>query len=217
MKCNKTEKDIINYLYGEMSSEETEEFEKHLAECAECKAELSELKHSRELLQQISDAMPGMNLFRPRKPWWKEPFRLLPAGRAGRIGLGVAAALAALLVIGSLARLQIHYGNSSFDIKMGGVSSANTLSPIQEQQIVSKIERQNYQVLNTWLQNFQDQQNKEFKQVLYDYSYALQNRQDQQFLVLGKELQQFYNHTDQRFRQTDLVLNNLIQTNQYSQ
>ena len=43
--CNKEQ--LIGYLYDELEGAERSSFEAHLGTCAECRAEVAELRHTR--------------------------------------------------------------------------------------------------------------------------------------------------------------------------
>jgi len=60
MDCEKLKELLVDYLYGELSNEETEEVEKHLASCKECASELERLRKTRKALALLCEDAPEL-------------------------------------------------------------------------------------------------------------------------------------------------------------
>ena len=97
--CQEFHDDLVAFVDGELSSERRTEVQLHLAACAECQAERSELVRSFEALDQLK----GMS---PRAGWLQEVERSIlatePAGRVVRFParmVGIVVALAASIAL----------------------------------------------------------------------------------------------------------------------
>ena len=93
-KCERHE-ELLDYLYEEMSSQQTAAYAQHLDACATCTTELHSLQRLRTDLR-VWDviASPALELVIPRSPWQalKECFALFPLWGRGAFALSAAAA-----------------------------------------------------------------------------------------------------------------------------
>jgi hypothetical protein len=224
MECNKVTNELIDYLYGELSDKESQEFEQHIITCSTCQKELAELKNTHNLLQKSLVPLPDSLFIGNKNPynrfqnWWRNIAFILPDSIMGRLSLGAAVFLIIFMFIGSLTKLQIQYSNDHFSISMGSDQPIQTVAMTQAQKkaLVAQLQNENYKILNAWLQNEQQKQLNQIKKIMTDYSYALQEQQNENFHQIGQELNTFYKHTNRRFMQTNNVLSDIIQTVQYN-
>jgi uncharacterized protein YacL (UPF0231 family) len=224
MECNKATSELIDYLYGELSDKESQKFKHHLSTCSSCQKELAELNSTHKLLQKSSAPLPdslfimNKNSYNRFHNWWRNVTLILPNSIRGRLSLGVAVFLIIFMFIGSLTKLQIQYSNAHFSISMGTGHPIQNVAMTQAQKdaLVAQLQNQNYKILNAWLQNEQQKQLNQIKKIMTDYSYALQEQQNENFHQIGQELNTFYKHTNRRFMQTNNVLSDIMQTVQYN-
>src|SRR5262249_59926572 len=91
--------ELITYLYGEFTPEEGRVFERHLAQCAECRSEIEGFEHVRDNLKvwDLSFA-PRVEIDprRSRYDLFRELVGLFPVWARG---LAMAGAAAALLLV----------------------------------------------------------------------------------------------------------------------
>jgi hypothetical protein len=119
--CNfpgKRDETIVAYLYGEMEADDRALFDRHLAACAPCRAELADLRGVRsELARSTAPELPG-----------HIPFDVMPgfgagAGKAARSIPVWAQAIAATLILGvaaGVANLDVTYSKiSGLSIRTG--------------------------------------------------------------------------------------------------
>jgi len=69
MNCERTESLMVDFIYGELSDDDTAEFFKHLNSCEKCSRNLNELSHMRTLMKNIPEITdPSMKWHSPLKP-----------------------------------------------------------------------------------------------------------------------------------------------------
>lgn len=119
MSCPKTVHLLQEYFSGSLSAEAREEFDKHLVECGECRAELNYLQQSRrELLTWQDQRVPhwnrGLELFRrehgvePKSRSWFAGWQWVPT----------AASFVMLCLL--LLDISVSVSDSRFEIAFGG-------------------------------------------------------------------------------------------------
>lgn len=111
---------LMSYVYGECDELERRTFEQHLAVCAECSAELDELRAVRVSLSEwkVPDRVPGVRLplevversaeLTPPSRSWTPPW-----------WLQTAAAILLLAASAGLARVEVQYGSDGFVVRTG--------------------------------------------------------------------------------------------------
>ncbi len=121
--CN-TEQ-LVSYVYEELSDTERAEFESHLADCAECRQGLAELRGTRHLLASWAPPQPEFNFHivrgaaAPAVPAPRRRFAFVPQW-------AMSAAAALLLVAGAaaVANLEIRYGSDGLVVRTGWMNAS---------------------------------------------------------------------------------------------
>lgn len=104
---------LMDYLYGEMSAQEKEAFEKELENSPELQAELAEMKGTQELLQvepEISTPQPLILDTSPKQ----NRIRALPRGM-----LKIVASILILFIFAYVFQLNISFDNGALSIRFG--------------------------------------------------------------------------------------------------
>ncbi len=224
MKCEKIPNVLIDYVYDQLKPEQKADYEEHLKNCEECRHELSEIRQTRTALNAVPDPEPMERIMlNPEKDtgfvrWIRDVRQVLPHSIWGRTALGGIAALLALIIISSVLKMQIQYSQGRFSMSFGIVpptASVVTLSQAQKDTLTTRIQQENLKLMQALLQKNQHDQMNQLKEILSDYSYAMQQKQDENLQKINMELNTFYRHANMRFRQTDQALNDIIQTVQY--
>jgi hypothetical protein len=108
---------LLSYLYDELPSSDRQAFDRHLASCADCRAELDGLRSTRTHLTSWTPPEPdlGFHVVRSAKPvasperWW----RASPAW-----GLA-AAALLTVAVSAAIANVEVRFGGDGIVVRTG--------------------------------------------------------------------------------------------------
>jgi hypothetical protein len=104
---------LVGYVYDDIIDMDRARFERHLRECAACRAEVAEMRRVRDDLAAWDAPQPatGFRLVQDRKPSWRAWWT--PA-------LGLAAAAVLLLAVASaIAQVEVTYGANGLTVRTG--------------------------------------------------------------------------------------------------
>jgi hypothetical protein len=104
---------LVGYVYDDIIDMDRARFERHLRECAACRAEVAEMRRVRDDLAAWDAPQPaiGFRLVQDRKPSWRAWWT--PA-------LGLAAAAVLLLAVASaIAQVEVSYGSNGLTVRTG--------------------------------------------------------------------------------------------------
>jgi hypothetical protein len=104
---------LVGYVYDDIIDMDRARFERHLRECAACRAEVAEMRRVRDDLAAWDAPQPaiGFRLVQDRKPSWRTWWT--PA-------LGLAAAAVLLLAVASaIAQVEVSYGANGLTVRTG--------------------------------------------------------------------------------------------------
>ena len=107
--CDRSEQ-LIGFLYNELDASETRAFQQHLASCADCAAELAELRGTRARIAAWAPPEPDLDFHIVRRPAISPA---TPPARTFRISpaWGLAAAAILVMAIGAaIANLEVRVG-----------------------------------------------------------------------------------------------------------
>ncbi|MEX1128700.1 MAG: zf-HC2 domain-containing protein [Vicinamibacterales bacterium] len=112
---------LVGYIYDELSAEERQALQAHLAACGACRLELEGLRATRTHLALWSPPVPDLG-FRVIQGG-SAPAPVLP--RRMRLGPAFAFAAAAVIVLAvaaAIANIEVRYGNDGVTVRTGWVS-----------------------------------------------------------------------------------------------
>jgi hypothetical protein len=114
---------VVGYLYGELSREDRDALDAHLATCAECRVEVEELRSTRQYLTLWAPPEPDLG-FRVIRGG-AAPVAALP--RRSRFVTAFAYAAAAVVVVAAgaaIASFEVSYGSGGMTIRTGWARTA---------------------------------------------------------------------------------------------
>jgi len=218
---------LISYLYEEMTHEESVRFENHLATCSTCRTQLQEFRASQNILAAWPDEEPEQALTFVPEPasllhgmvqWWTRLRR--PAKTLGMLAGG---AIATVFIL-SIFNVQAGVSAGEFYVRFSVWPQAQT-SPAEtamspEQQPVTRKEfdawrTASLQLISDALENSQRIQDERLNKALAQLASQLEARRRQDLRYVGKGLQVLQAKQESKFRQTDEVLQQLIQLASY--
>jgi len=217
MKCELSHEKLIAYLYDELVSKDKDEITRHLEQCTDCRQELETLGSARSVLQVWPDEDPGLNLRFAAKPG-RFFSRFKTGSRTKRVTIGFGLGLAGALLLLSLINFEASYSNDGFSIKMGLIPRSENAARSPEAPDIKNVTREEFlawqeeslKLTSRLLADLEAQQRRQHTALLADFAseFEYQRRQDLRFM--GKGLESFQLSNENRFRQTNEVLNRLI-------
>jgi hypothetical protein len=209
---------LMDYLYDEISDAEKSKLESYLAEHPELEQELTKLKQTRSLLQQMPEAEPNQQLLmmEPRErsfsQWWDEAKSLLPQSLIGKTAVAAAAGLILFLFIGSAAQLHIDTSGEGLAVSLGYSPTVNEgLSAEQADALVNEIQEENAAMLSDFAESINKQNRQQLQQVV---TYFQEQRMND-LQVVNQTLDDLQENTNYKLRRTNQYLGEVLQTVSY--
>jgi hypothetical protein len=120
---------LIDYLYGELSLDDREVFERHVASCSDCRGEIAGLRSTRTQLESWAPPQPDLGFEVVRSP-------RVVGGAARRWGLSpawgfAAAAMLVGAVSAAIANVEVTAGSGGVSVRTGWNRAAATVSATQ--------------------------------------------------------------------------------------
>lgn len=214
---------LMDYMYGELDDDQTRELELFLKTDPELKQEFDELTQTRSLLQHLPVQSPAEQLviMEPEKEtatstenWWSRLSSLLiPQSGFGRTGFAMATFVFLFFVMGAFTDMNVSVGDGGFKITFGEQPPVQTgYTAAQVEMIINQVQQENAQMINEYVLAAQEQQELQFQQTLASFAEYLDSRRESDLELFNYSLTSLEETTYNRFRQTDQVLGEIIQT-----
>ncbi|RNC83973.1 MAG: hypothetical protein ED557_09390 [Balneola sp.] len=211
---------FMDHLYGELDEATSKELLQFIETDEELKREFEELTDAKSVLHHLPVQSPVEQLviMEPKTAttdsfWSKLSNALIPRNTMARTGLAMASLLLLFVVTGAVTDLNVSAGNGEFSITFGEQPPVQTgYTAAQVDMIINQVQQENAAMIGEFILASQEQQEIQFQETLSTFANYLYNQResDLEFLTYGiSNLQQA---TDNRFRQTDQVLGEIIQT-----
>lgn len=214
---------LMDYMYGELDEEQSRELKLFLESDPELKQEFEELTQTRSMLQHLPVQSPAEQLviMEPQKDfpstsesWWSKLSSLLiPQSGFGKTGFALATFVFLFFVIGAFSDMNISAGEDGFAITFGEQPPVQTgYTAAQVEMIINQVQQENAEMINEYVLAAQEQQEAQFEQTLATFAQYLDNRRESDLELFNYSLTSLEETTYDRFRQTDQVLGEIIQT-----
>ena len=214
---------LMDYLYGELDEAQTQELELFLKTDPELKQEFEELSQTRSMLQHlpVQNPVEQLVIMEPEKEttpvgenWWQKLSTLLiPQSGFGKTGFALATFVFLFFVMGAFTGMNLSVGDGGFKMTFGEQPPVQTgYTAAQVEMIVNQVQRENAEMINEYVLAAQEQQDAQFQQTLATFAEYLDNRRESDLELFNYSLTSLEETTYDRFRQTDQVLGEIIQT-----
>ncbi len=214
---------FMDYLYGELDADQTRELEIFINKHEDLKQEFEELTETRSLLQHLPVQSPAEQLviMEPKKEpesisknWWSTLSSLfLPQSGFGKTGFAMATFVFLFFVMGAFSDMTVSLGDGGFKMTFGEQPPVQTgYTAAQVEMIINQVQQENTQMINEYILAAQVQQETQFKQTLSTFAEYLDNQRESDLQLFNYSLTSLEETTYNRFRQTDQVLGEIIQT-----
>ena len=219
MKCDLIHPLIIDFLYDEITGENKKILKLHLNKCDNCREELESLKNTSTILQKWEDIDPDFNLVlvTEKISWFnnlKERFqKFFPKQK--KIAFGMAYGLVAVFLLLALANTEISYQQGNFKMSMGIFSKQAEKSQLEPNdiltnQFVEKLQKENYYLMKTMIEQSEASQQKQWQSSLVQFNRNLEQQRIQDLNLIGSGLNSFEKNTYKKIERIDNSLLELV-------
>lgn len=218
MNCSELKPLFVDFIYDEISDEDRQLFEAHLAHCESCQQQLAALQNTSHVLQRWEDVDPDFNvvMVSEKVSWFtqvKERVRqLFP--RPAKFGYAVAYAVVGVLLLLAIANTEISYRQGEFKMSMGLFSRSVTPKQAENaltQEFIDQWRKENYYLMSSLIQQSEERQRKERTSEILRLRQDLAQQRIEDLNLVGLGLDNIEQNTFRQLKRTDTNLNELMQ------
>ena len=214
---------LMDYMYGELDADQAKELELFISQHDDLKQELEELTETRSMLQHLPVQSPQEQLviMEPSAetnnggPNWWERFKAAFSPQAGfaRTSFAIAGFVFLFVITGALTNMNVSIGDNGFSMTFGEQPAKQVgYTPAQVELIINQVQKENAQLVNQIVLAAQEQQEEQFQQTLATFAQYIDDQRATDLELMNYSLSSLEETTYNRFRQTDQVLGEIIQT-----
>ncbi len=214
---------LMDYMYGELEADQAKELEQYISQHADLKQELEELTETRSMLQHLPVQSPQEQLviMEPEtrektatSNWWERVRTALsPQAGFARTSFAIAGFVFLFVITGALTNMKVSIGDNGFSMTFGEQPPAQVgYTPSQVELIINQVQKENAQLVNQIVLAAQEQQEEQFQQTLATFAQYIDDQRATDLELMNYSLSSLEETTYNRFRQTDQVLGEIIQT-----
>ncbi len=215
---------FMDHLYGELDEATSKELLQFIETDKELKREFEELTEAKSVLHHLPVQSPAEQLVimepdtkSAESFWAKLSNILLPQNPFARTGFAMASLLLLFVVTGAVTDMNISAGDGGFSVTFGEQQPTETSYSTDEvrmivNQAMNQVQQENAAMVREFIIVSQEQQELQFEETLATFADYLnvQRETDLELLTLG--ISNLQESTFNRFRQTDQVLGEIIET-----
>ncbi|MEQ9309043.1 MAG: hypothetical protein RLN90_06275 [Balneolaceae bacterium] len=214
---------FMDYLYGELDTEQAQKLELFINKHDDLKQEFEELTETRSILSHLPVQSPAEQFVimeseketsSSNSGWWsKLQSFLIPQSGFGRAGFAIATFVFLFFVMGAFTNMNLSMGDGGFSITFGEQPPVQTgYTAAQVEMIITQVQQENAQLINEYVLASQEQQELQFQQTLAAFANYIDDQRESDIELFNYSLSSLEETTYNRFRQTDQVLGEIIQT-----
>ena len=211
---------FMDLMYGELSKDKASELQFFIEQHADLKQEFEELSGAKSILQHLPVQSPSEQLVimesnrEPSKHWFSALFdSLIPVSTFAKTGFALASFVLLVFVLGSFTKMAVRTGENGFSITFGEQALVQTgYTAAQVELIINQVQQENAILVNEIVWAAQEQQELQFQQAFASFADYLNEQRNTDLQLINYGLINLEETTYNRFRQTDQVLGEIIQT-----
>ncbi len=212
---------FMDYLYDELEPDQRKELEIYLSKHPELQKELEELSDVRSMLSHLPVQGPAEQLVmvEPNKSgfqdWWNELLESwIPGSGFARAGMAIASLLGVFLIAGAVTKMNITINDSGFNLAFGEKQEIiqQGFTPQQVEHLLQQVREDNAVMISDAIQAAQQQQESRLEKTLVNFADYIEQQRQSDLQMISSGLYNMEETYYDRFRQTDQVLGELIQT-----
>lgn len=197
---------LIAYHYDEIAPPDKKRLEAHLTGCAACRGELDGLRATSKLLGAWRDEAPPLDI--AVAPTRSPQSRRWTAWWTPRLGLGLAAALAAFVLL-SASEFSLSYRDGALDLRLAFSQSQERPAPLGAADLAAA-QKQTLERVAALIEYSQTRQQQQLDVRLNRFADQLHGWRQQDLQLLDARLRQYEWQVDSRFSRHEDVLQHLI-------
>lgn len=212
---------FMDYLYDELEDDQRKELETYLSQNPELKKELDELGDVRSMLQHlpVQDPAEQIIMVEPERSgfqdWWNTLIESwIPGSGFVRAGFALASVLILFVVMGAFTKMNISINNNGFELAFGEKQEVVQQGFTAEQvdYLLQQMREENALMVSEAVQAVQQTQDEKLEQTLINFADYVEEQRRSDLRMISSGLTSMEETYYDRFRQTDQVLGELIQT-----
>lgn len=213
---------FMDYLYDELSPEKRSEFESFISDHPDLKKELNELSEVRSMLAHLPtrdadeqlvlmDPQSSEQLVMDRLRDWVQS--LIPVSTFARTGLAMASLILAFFITGASTDLNLSIGNNGFELSFGEPRVVQEgFTPQQVEYLLGQMKQENALMISQAVQSVQENQQQQLEKTLLNFADYMEQQRLSDLNMISTGMVAMEENYSNRFRQTDQVLGEIIQT-----
>lgn len=212
---------FMDYLYDELEQDQRKELEVYLSHNPGLKKELDELGDVRSMLQHlpVQDPAEQLVMVKPERSgfqdWWNGMIESrLPASGFVRAGVAVASIFILFVVMGAFTNMNISINDNGFELAFGEQQEVvqQGFTTEQVEYLLQQMREENALMVSEAVQAVQQTQDEKLEQTLINFADYVEEQRRSDLRMISSGLTSMEETYYDRFRQTDQVLGELIQT-----
>lgn len=214
MKCNVTNEQLMGFLFAESDDQEKRKLTQHLKKCERCSSEIEELQQTVDIMAKWPAIQPSEELsLSPEKLQPRRRIRealSLPGGISRPIKWGMRLAVAAVILVLLLTRVELRYGSGQFVLSIGNPAGAEQIPPTSLAVAIKDAQEQNYYLTRQLIQESEARQRELLLTGLENLSDKIDNRRLSDLKYVGESLDIIHRNNEYNFDRTNTLLQGLV-------
>ncbi|MEX0608842.1 MAG: hypothetical protein WD016_10840 [Balneolaceae bacterium] len=211
---------FMDYLYDELEADQKTELEKYLSEHPDLQNELNELADVRSLLTHlpVQDPAGQLVIVEPEQKninWWGELREaLIPKNNYARAGFAMAACLLVFMVTAAFLQINMSMNDDGFTVAFGERESQpeQAFSVEQVEYLINQVKEENALLMAQFIEVAQEQQDQKLEEAFTSFAHFVDQQRTSDLRLISSDLSSLEETYYDRFRKTDQVLGEIIQT-----
>lgn len=212
---------FMDYLYDELEQDQRNELEQFLSQNPEVKKELDELSDVRSMIAHlpVQDPAEQLVMVDPAKSgfqeWWNDLLgTILPKKGVAKAGFALASLIVVFVIIGAVTKINITLNDSGFNLAFGEKKEIiqQGFTPQQVNYLLQQVKQENARMITETVQAAQEHQESRIEKTLINFADYIEQQRQSDIQMINSGLLTMEETYYDRFKQTDQVLGEIIQT-----
>jgi hypothetical protein len=212
---------FMDYLYDELEADQKNELDHFLSQNPELKKELDELAEVRTMIVHlpVQDPAEQLVVVQPKRDGFTYRWRhiietLLPKNGFAKAGFALASVLVVFVILGALSKMNITVNEEGFNVAFGNPPEVvqQGFTPEQVNYLLQQMKQENALVVEEAVQAVQKNQTDRLEKTLINFADYMEQQRQEDLQMINSGLLTMEKTYYNRFRKTDQVLGEIIQT-----